>query len=270
MKNILIFAKRNFIEMLRDPIIYIFCLGMPIFMIVLFQIINNFVNVELASFNLKALIPGIIMFSFSFIMLLVSLLVSKDKATAFLKRLYISPLKSKDFIFGYTICCFIIGIIQEIICIITGYAFSLFSNDAYFSFFEALLLILEMIPILLFFIFLGILLGSLFNDKSAPGISSIIITLSGILGGAWMPLDTMGKFETFCKFLPFYPSVYLGRVITKAPHSIKDYASPIIELYTIPKNELVYFLLPIFIFTIIAIILSFITFKKESYRRNKN
>lgn len=267
MKNILIFAKRNFLEMLRDPIIYIFCLGMPIFMITLFQIINNFMNTDFSYFNLKTLIPGIMMFSFSFIMLLVSLLVSKDKATAFLKRLYISPLKSKDFILGYALCCFVIGIIQEILCVFTGYIFSLFSNDSYFSFIESILLILEMIPILIFFIFFGILLGSLLNDKAAPGITSIVITLSGILGGAWMPLDTMGKFETFCKCLPFYPSVYLGRVITKATHSIKDYTNPIIEQYVLKGNELFYFLLPIILYTLLVIILSFIAFKRMSYKK---
>ena len=37
-----------------------------------------------------------------------------------------------------------------------------------------------------------------------------------------MPLDTMGGFETFCRFLPFYPSVYIGRVITGASHSLPD------------------------------------------------
>ena len=269
MKKILIFTKRNFIEMIRDPIIYIFCLGMPIFMIILFQVINNFINTDFSYFNLKTLIPGIIMFSFSFVMLLVSLLISKDKATAFLKRLYISPLKSKDFILGYALCCFIIGIVQEILCVFTGYIFSLFNNDGYFSFVDSILLIIEMIPILLFFIFFGILLGTLLNDKAAPGITSIIITLSGILGGAWMPLDTMGKFETFCKFLPFYPSVYLGRVITKASHSIKDYTNPIIEQYTLKGNELFYFLLPIILFTLLVIILSFSFFKRMSHKDSK-
>ncbi len=31
-----------------------------------------------------------------------------------------------------------------------------------------------------------------------------------------MPLDSMGGFEDFCCFLPFYPSVVLGRITTGA------------------------------------------------------
>ena len=40
-----------------------------------------------------------------------------------------------------------------------------------------------------------------------------------------MPLDAMGGFEVFCRFLPFYPSIYLGRIITGAAHTPTDFAS---------------------------------------------
>ena len=41
MSKILNFTKRNFKELLREPIICIFCLAFPIIMLALFQIINN-------------------------------------------------------------------------------------------------------------------------------------------------------------------------------------------------------------------------------------
>ena len=34
------FSKRNLKEIIRDPLIYIFCLGFPIVMLILFQIIK--------------------------------------------------------------------------------------------------------------------------------------------------------------------------------------------------------------------------------------
>ena len=37
-----------------------------------------------------------------------------------------------------------------------------------------------------------------------------------------MPLDAMGEFETFASVFPFYPSVYLGRIVTEATHTIPD------------------------------------------------
>ena len=82
------------------------------------------------------------------------------------------------------------------------------------------MLILSQIPILIFSVFIGILLGIIFNDKSAPGVCSVFISLAGILGGCWMPLESMGAFETFCRFLPFYPSVYIGRIITNSKNAL--------------------------------------------------
>jgi ABC-2 type transport system permease protein len=62
------------------------------------------------------------------------------------------------------------------------------------------------------FIFCGIFFGGLFSEKSAPGVSSIVISLCGVLGGAWMPLETMGGFGKICRCLPFYQANLAGRV----------------------------------------------------------
>ena len=51
-----------------------------------------------------------------------------------------------------------------------------------------------------------------------------MVSGSGILGGAWMPLDAMKGFEKVCELLPFYPSVKIGRAITGALHSVPDAA----------------------------------------------
>ena len=202
--------------------LYCFCVGFPIFMILLFQIILKYSDGKTPIFEVKSLIPGIMMFSYSLLMLMSALLISKDKSSAFLKRLYTSPMKSHNYIIGYFIPYFIIGIFQSIICIILGYIFGAINNTGFITFFDSLLLIIEMIPMMAINIFIGMSLGMVLNDKSAPAITSIFISCSGVLGGAWMPLDTMPEFEVFARFLPFHPSVYLGRVITKAYHTIPD------------------------------------------------
>lgn len=220
--------------MFRDPIIYIFCLIFPILLIVVFQIIDsNMVGTRNTMFSAKTLMPGMMMFSSSFVMLLIALLLSKDRSTAFLKRLYISPLKTSDYMLGYMVPGLAIGLLQFILCLLFCWAFGLFFNKEFFGFDKCLLLILAMVPILLTNIFLGIIFGSLLNDKSAPGLSSIIISLSGLLGGAWMPLDTMKEFEIACLCFPFYPSVYLGRIITNAEHTIPPMqSSDIVQYYS--------------------------------------
>ena len=259
MKRVLTFIKRNFKEMLRDPIIYIFCLGFPLIMLNLFAIISKYTPQENNVFELKSLLPGVIMFSFSFIMLLSSLNISKDRSTAFLKRLYTSPIKPFEFILGYAIPVFIIGIIQSIICEVSGYILSLILNVDFFSFSKCLLLILSQIPILIIYISLGIIFGTCLNEKSSPGLTSIIISASGILGGAWMPLDALGNFEKISLLFPFYPCTYLGRIITESYHTP---INSTITKYTFDNNAFIgLFTLSIWLIT--TIILSNILFKKQ-------
>ena len=217
-----IFTKRNLKEMLRDPLLYIFCAGFPLFMVVMFQIIMNYSEGKTPIFELNSLIPGVMMFSYSLLMLMTSLLISKDRTQSFLKRLYTSPMKAHDYIIGYFIPYFLIGLVQSFICIILGYIFAGIRGVEFTSFGRAMLLVLEMIPIMMINIFIGMGLGILLNDKSAPAITSIFISCSGVIGGAWMPLDTMGDFEVVARIFPFHPSVYLGRVITGCVHTKPD------------------------------------------------
>ena len=216
MNKIINFFKRNLKEVLRDPIIYIFCLGFPVVMFLLFFVINKFTNGNTPTFEIYSLLPGIIVFSFSFVMLTLALSVSKDRETFFLKRLYSSPMKSYHFILGYFLVGLFIGLLQSLVCVVASIIIALVTRVDLISVGSILLLILSQLPMLVVNICLGILLGTIFNDKTAPGICSVSISLSGILGGCWMPVETMGGFETFCRFLPFYPSVYIGRIITGA------------------------------------------------------
>lgn len=222
MSKSLVFMKRNLKEMARDPIVYIFCIGFPVFMVSMFQIILNYTEENTPIFEVKSLIPGVMMFSYSILMLMVALLISKDKTSAFLKRLYTSPMKSHNYITGYFVPFVIVGLAQSILCIILGYIFGAISGTGFISFGKSILLILEMLPIMFINIFIGMILATILNEKSAPAITSIFISLSGVIGGAWMPIDTMGDFETVASALPFYPSVYLGRIITNATHTIPD------------------------------------------------
>lgn len=267
MKKTLIFAKRNALETVRDPILYIFCLGFPVAMLALFQIINHYANGMTPTFEPRSLVPGVMMFSFTFVMLTMSLLVSRDKSTAFLRRLYASPLRSYQFVLGYAIPAAVIGVAQAFVCVGTGAILAAIVGADYFSFGAALLLVLSQLPILLFCVFLGILFGALLSDKSAPGLTSVFITASGILGGAWIPLDTMGNLETFCRFLPFYPSVTLGRIITGARHSVSDYETMYAAPYTFDRAAKLGWI-PISAFLLATVVLSFVVFRGQMKKDN--
>jgi len=260
MNKVLNFFNRNLKEVLRDPIIYVFCLGFPVVMFLLFYLINKYTGGNTPMFELSSLLPAIIVFSYSFIMLTLALVVSKDKQTFFLKRLYSSPMKSYHFILGYFLVGFFVGIMQTIICIITGFVICLISNVEFVSFANILLLTVSQLPILIINVFVGILFGTTFSDKTAPGISSVFISLSGIVGGCWMPVETMGAFESFCRFLPFYPSVYMGRIITNATNALG-------LSYTF--NDIASLgLVTIFLYMAISVVLSCVAFKKSMVSDN--
>ena len=255
MNKTLNFCKRNFKELLRDPLIYIFCLGFPIVMIIMFMIINKYTGGNTPMFKINSLLPAIIMFSYTFVMLTMVILVSKDRQTFFLKRLYSSPMKASDYIFGYALVGLVIGLCQTIICIVCSLIIATISNTSFLSLGQILLLLTSQLPMLITNIFLGILLGTLFSDKAAPGICSIFINLAGMLGGCWMPLETMGNFEIFCRWLPFYPSVYIGRIITNATSALNT-------TYTF-DNTAKLGLIPIFVFMAVSIFACVFAFNKS-------
>ncbi len=254
------FTKRNFKELLRDPLLYVFCLGFPIAMFFLFFFINKYSGGNTPTFEVKSLTPGIIVFSYSFIMLTLALIVSKDRQTFFLKRLYSSPMKDYDFILGYGLVGMILGVLQTVVCLITAFVISLISKAQFISLQGVFLLLASNLPILILNVSLGILLGTAFNDKTAPGICSVSISISGILGGCWMPLEVMGDFETICRFLPYYPSVYIGRIISGARNTFG-------YLYKFDYTAILG-VITILIYTILSVILTIVTFKKNMVSDN--
>ncbi|MCH5201617.1 MAG: ABC transporter permease [Oscillospiraceae bacterium] len=209
----MLFSKRNAKEILRDPLSYVFTLGIPVIMLIIFQIINNCVSGEETYwFRLEYLAPGITLFSFSFVMLYTTILVSTDKDKTFLSRLYTSPMKTKDFTIGYILPSLVICIGQAVVCYVAAIVISIITG-AEISYLGLLLTIPAYLPVMLMFVCFGIMFGSLFSIKSAPGMSSIVISALGFVSGIWMPVETMGSYENVCECLPFYPAIKICRGI---------------------------------------------------------
>lgn len=208
------FAKRNIIELLRDPISYIFCLAFPLIMLVVMSIVNGSIPAEanMTVFQIQNLAPGIVVFSFSFTMLFTTLQISKDRSTAFLMRLYASPMKPTSYIIGYTLPMLIIAVCQCLITYICAFVIAVIGGNS-LSIAGLAVSIPLLIPSAFMFIGLGIVFGSLFNDKAAPGISSILITMVSMLGGVFMDIDGMGGvLKDVAQILPFYHNVKLPRL----------------------------------------------------------
>ena len=205
--RLLVFSKRCFKEMRRDPLTLIFGAGFPVILLLLLSIMNRNIPAEVSMFEISHLTPGIIVFGFSFLALFGGLLLATDRETAFLTRLFTSPLRARDFILGYALPLLPLGLLQVLICLGVALAFGLSFTLHFLS------MLLFLIPSLVLFIGFGLLFGSLMNSKQVGSLCGALLTnLSAWLSGTWFSLDLLGKgFKAFAYCLPFANAVDAAR-----------------------------------------------------------
>ena len=226
------FAKRNFKEIIRDPLSIIFSVLLPLFLLFIFKQIN---------------IPNE-SYGFSFITLFTAMLVSKDRTSSLLIRLGISPMKPIEYILGYMLSIIPLILIQNVLFFILAIALGLsFSINIIWA-------ILISIVVAILFIAIGIILGSLFSEKASSGISSIVIQLVCFTSGMYFPRELLGDvFSRICEYLPFESCVTI----------IKGVMNANLESITI-RNIIVFS-----IYTILALIISILIFKEKMISDNK-
>ena len=201
------FAKRCTKEILRDPLNLFFGLGFPLVLLLLLSAIQA--NVPVNLFEINRLTPGITVFGLSFMTLFASTLISKDRESALLQRLYTTPLTGMDFIMGYMLPILPIALSQTIICYLFAIPLGLtFSVNVLYA-------IMGMIPMAIFNISLGLLCGSLLGVKQVGGICGALLTnLSAWLSGVWFDLNLVGGiFEKIAKVLPFMHAVEMEKAL---------------------------------------------------------
>ncbi len=207
MKRGLVFAGRVTKELLRDPLTAVFGLGFPLVVLCLLSAIQANVPVEI--FAISHLTPGIAAFGLSFMTLFSATLISKDRTGAFYARLCTTPMRPTDYILGYTLPLIPLSLAQGVICYLAALAWGLKPTVHILS---AVLLLL---PIACFFIAMGLLCGTLFNDKQVGGICGALLTnLTAWLSGAWFDVEMVGGvFEKIARPLPFIHATELGRAV---------------------------------------------------------
>ena len=201
------FAKRNFKEIVRDPLNLAFLFGFPVVLLILLSVIQA--NIPVSMFELDHLAPGVMVFGLAFMTLFSATLISKDRQSSFMHRLYTTPMTSMDFILGYTLPLIPIAFAEGIVCYVFAFILGLeFSVNI-------LLSILFVIPIALLYIGIGLLCGSVLNDKQVGGICGALLTnVSAWLSGIWFDLDLVGgAFKTVAYMLPFVHAVEMERAI---------------------------------------------------------
>ena len=205
--RMLTFAGRNTKEILRDPLNLSFGLGFPLVLLLLLSAIQANIPVQL--FEIQHLTPGITVFGLSFMTLFSATVIAKDRHSSLLQRLYTTPLTPMDFILGYALPMIPISVAQCAICYLAAMILGL---EITIGIFYAIVLI---IPVSLLYIALGLLCGSVFNDKQVGGICGGLLTnLTAWLAGIWFDLDLVGGgFRKIAYALPFVHAVELERAV---------------------------------------------------------
>ena len=242
--RILNFAKRNFKEIIRDPLSIIFSVLLPLFLLFIFKQIN----IPSESYELHNFTPGIVVFGFSFITLFTAMLVSKDRTSSLLIRLGISPMKPIEYILGYMLSIIPLILIQNvlffILAIFLGLSFSI----------NIIWAMLISIVVAILFITIGIIIGSLFSEKASSGISSIVVQLVCFTSGMYFPRELLGDvFSKICEYLPFESCVTIIKGIMNA------------NLESITIRNIIVFL----VYTTIMFTISIIVFRKKMISDNK-
>ena len=205
--RMLTFANRNTKEILRDPLTLFFGLGFPLVLILLLSAIQANIPVEL--FEIQHLTPGITVFGLAFMTLFSATIIAKDRGSSLLQRLYTTPLTPVDFILGYTFPILPIAVAQCVICYIAAIFLGLNVTI------NILYAVIFIIPVSILYIAMGLLFGSLLNDKQVGGICGALLTnLSAWLSGIWFDLNLVGGvFKNIAYALPFVHAVEMERAV---------------------------------------------------------
>lgn len=242
LSRIFTLTKRNLKEIIREPLSLVFTILVPLFLEVLFYFIFHKLT---AQFEMRFLAPGIVVFSQAFLTLFTGLLISLDRGTSFLTRLYVSKAKSFEFIFAYALSIIPITLVQSILFFLVGGII----DSSIFGLGMVYALLLSLVTSL-FFIAMGILFGSICSEKSIGGVSTIVIVGQSVLSGMWFPIEGLDPvIIKLMKILPFKNSTMLIQNVMNGE--------------TTTFNDFVLPLLIVLAYTIVAFVIAIITFRSK-------
>jgi ABC-2 type transport system permease protein len=217
------FAKRCAKEILRDPLTLSFGLGFPLVLLLLLSAMQA--NIPVSLFEINTLTPGITVFGLSFMTLFSATLIAKDRESAFLQRLYTTPLTGIDFILGYMLPILPISLGQTLICYLAAIPLGLTISI------HIVYAVLGIIPMAVFNIALGLFFGSILGVKQVGGICGALLTnLSAWLSGVWFDLKLVGGvFEKIAYTLPFVHAVEMEKALFAGDFALAaNHALPVV------------------------------------------
>jgi ABC-2 type transport system permease protein len=186
-------AKRNFIEVWRDPLSLSLNVALPVGMLLVLQLLGDVDDF----FTVTSVAPGAILFGFVMLMFSAALSLSRDRESALFARLLTAPLHPNEFVSGYSLPYLPVATIQAAALLGVAWILGLESNGSLW------LVALVLLVMAVMYIGWGMILGVTFSTKTVtfPYMAILLLT---IFGGAWMDIEAIGGvFKTVGDWFPF-------------------------------------------------------------------
>ena len=208
MTKLVALTKRNIKEIVRDPLSLVFCVGFPVAMLVLMQVI--FASMDLPevppNFQINSYAVGICVFGYTFATMFVSLLIAGDKNNEFINRINMAPISKWTYLLSYFVAMMPIVLAQTVLFFALSLLFGLEFSA------KILLAIVYLVPSQIFYIALGALFGTVVKtEKQAGPLCSIAVTVTGMFGGVFMPVENLGGLTKVINLLPFAHTVDIAK-----------------------------------------------------------
>ena len=197
-------AKRNLKEVLRDPLSLGIAIALPLLLLMTLQALGG---EETPYMTPTLLTPGIILFGFVMVMFSSAMILSKDRETALLARLLTAPLRSNEFVTGYSVPYLLVAAMQWIILMVVGVVLGLAVAGPV----AAVVLVFALMAV--FYVALGMIFGATLTVAQTSGAYAVVLLLT-IFGGAWFDLEAIGGvFLTVGDLLPFKHALDASRAV---------------------------------------------------------
>ena len=161
------FSSRNLKEIVRDPLNLAFLFGFPVALLLLLSAIQA--NIPVSLFEIERLSPGVAVFGLTFMTLFSATLIAKDRQSSLMQRLYTTPMTPLDFILGYTLPLLPVALAEGLVCFLCAMLLGLDFHV------RILLSVVFLLPVALLYIGIGLLCGSVLNDKQVGGICGALM-----------------------------------------------------------------------------------------------
>jgi ABC-2 type transport system permease protein len=212
-------ASRNLKTVLRDPLSLGLAVALPVGLLLLLLAIGRAIGEADASWlTATQVTPGIVLFGYVMLMFSAAMGLSRDRESSLLARLFTTPLSASGFIASYSVPYLPVAAAQAVVLYVIGAFFGLSIVGS------VLLVILVLGLMAVFYIALGMLLGTTLTLNQVSGAYAAILLLT-IFGGAWVDLSELGgAFETVANVLPFAHALDATRAVMADGAGLADIA----------------------------------------------